>query len=94
MYAHKCTWFYIIFVVASITRQCVGLSNQWKINCETIAKGLIAAKHLVNVPLVVRLEGTNSEAARELIATVPDIIAAQNLDDAASRVVSLSKTPK
>ncbi|KAF7492789.1 Succinate--CoA ligase [GDP-forming] subunit beta [Sarcoptes scabiei] len=61
------------------------------VNCETIAKGLVAAKSQVTVPLVVRLEGTNAEQARNLLLTVPDIITAKNLDDAAQKVVSFSK---
>ena len=61
------------------------------VNCETIAKGLIAAKSQLTVPLVVRLEGTNAEQARQLISSVPDIIAANNLDDAAQKVVGLTK---
>lgn len=62
------------------------------VNCETIAKGLIGAKSQLNVPLVVRLEGTNAEQARELISSDPDIILAENLDDAAKRVVDQAKT--
>lgn len=58
------------------------------VNCETIARGLIAAKSQVNVPLVVRVEGTNAEQARQLLATVPDIIAARDLDDAAQKAVN------
>lgn len=58
------------------------------VNCETIARGLIAAKSQVNVPLVVRVEGTNAEQARQLLATVPDIIAANDLDDAAQKAVN------
>ncbi|KAI2808704.1 hypothetical protein RDWZM_005913 [Blomia tropicalis] len=61
------------------------------VNCETIAKGLIAARSQLDVPLVVRLEGTNAESARQLIAAVPDIIAANNLDDAAQKVVGFAK---
>lgn len=57
------------------------------VNCETIAKGLIAAKSQVNVPLVVRVEGTNAEQARQLLTSVPDIIAANDLDDAAQKAV-------
>lgn len=61
------------------------------VNCEIIAKGLIAAKSVLTVPLVVRVEGTNADAARALLSTVPDIIAANNLDDAAQKVVNFSK---
>lgn len=61
------------------------------VNCEIIAKGLIAAKHQVNVPLVVRLEGTNAEKARQLLVDVPGIISASDLDDAAQKVVNSAK---
>jgi len=57
------------------------------VNCETIARGLIAAKNLVKVPLVVRLEGTNADSARKLLNDVPDIITASDLDDAAQKAV-------
>lgn len=58
------------------------------VNCETIARGLISAKNLVKVPLVVRLEGTNAEVARILLNQVPDIISAVDLDDAAQKAVN------
>lgn len=58
------------------------------VNCETVAKGLIAAKSLVSVPLIVRLEGTNQESASKLLEQFPDIITAVNLDDAARKAVS------
>lgn len=61
------------------------------VNCETIAKGLIAAKSQLTVPLVVRLEGTNAEQARTLLSSVPEIISAKNLDDAAQKVVNFTK---
>ncbi|CAG2162650.1 unnamed protein product [Oppiella nova] len=57
------------------------------VNCETIAKGLIAARSLVKVPLIVRLEGTNAETARALLSEVSDIISATDLDDAAQKAV-------
>jgi succinyl-CoA synthetase beta subunit len=58
------------------------------VNCETIARGLISAKNLVKVPLVVRLEGTNAEVARILLNEVPGIIPAADLDDAARKAVN------
>lgn len=58
------------------------------VNCETIANGLVAAKDLVAVPLIVRLEGTNSVSAMEIVKKVPGIITAANLDDAAKKAVS------
>jgi succinyl-CoA synthetase beta subunit len=58
------------------------------VNCETVANGLVAAKSLVNVPLIVRLEGTNQESAKKILEQFPDIITAQDLDDAAKKAVS------
>ena len=57
--------------------------------CDVIANGVIAAVQQVklDVPLVVRLEGTNVEKGRELLqkSGLP-IITATNLDDAARRI--------
>ena len=61
------------------------------VNCETIAKGLIDSKSQLTVPLVVRLEGTNADQARALISQDPDIVLANNLDDAAQKVVNFTK---
>lgn len=61
------------------------------VNCEVIAKGLIAAKHLVHAPLIVRLEGTHQKSAQKLLESVPDIITASDLDDAAQKAVKQAK---
>lgn len=62
--------------------------------CDVIAQGVIAAAKEVDlrVPLVVRLEGTNVEKGKELMAKsgLP-IIAADNLADAAQKVVEATK---
>uniref|UniRef100_A0AC35U1X9 Succinate--CoA ligase [GDP-forming] subunit beta, mitochondrial n=1 Tax=Rhabditophanes sp. KR3021 TaxID=114890 RepID=A0AC35U1X9_9BILA len=60
------------------------------VNCETIANGLVQAFSKINlsVPLIVRLEGTNVEKAREILAKSGlDITTASNLDDAAKKAV-------
>ena len=58
--------------------------------CDTIAEALItAAKEIgFNVPVVVRLEGTNVERARELLkeAAIPSLITAEDLTDAAKNI--------
>jgi len=58
--------------------------------CDTIAEALIAAAKDVgfNVPVVVRLEGTNVERARTLLKkdAIPQLIAADDLTDAANKV--------
>ncbi len=59
--------------------------------CTTIAEAIITAYKQVgfNVPLVVRLEGTEVEAGRKLLAESDiDIIAAEDLADAAKKVVA------
>lgn len=62
--------------------------------CDVIAEGVIAAAKEVDlsVPLVVRLEGTNVEKGKELMANsgLP-IIAADDLDDAARKVVDATQ---
>ncbi|MCC6827617.1 MAG: ADP-forming succinate--CoA ligase subunit beta [Novosphingobium sp.] len=59
--------------------------------CDTIAEGIVAAAKEVNlsVPLVVRLEGTNVELGKEILANsgLP-IVPADNLGDAARKIVA------
>jgi succinyl-CoA synthetase beta subunit len=57
--------------------------------CDTIAQGVIEAVKQVNlnVPLVVRLEGTNVELGKKLLADSKlPIVAANDLDDAAQKI--------
>lgn len=59
-------------------------------NCLTLAGGIIAAtKELhVNVPLIIRMEGTNVEQGKQLLAKSGlNIIIANDLADAASKAV-------
>src|SRR5271165_2113518 len=59
--------------------------------CDTIAEGVIAAAKEVklNVPLVVRMRGTNEELGRELLrASGLPIISADNIADAAQKIVA------
>ena len=62
--------------------------------CDIIAEGVVAAaKELsLDVPLVVRLEGTNVEQGKEIMANsgLP-IIPADNLNDAAEKIVAAVK---
>jgi len=65
--------------------------------CDVIAEGVIAAAKDVDlqVPLVVRLEGTNVEKGKELMANSGlTIISADNLDDAAAKIVDAVKGAK
>lgn len=58
--------------------------------CDIIAEGVIAAAKDINlsIPLVVRLEGTNVEKGKGILANSGlDIIPADDLDDAAAKIV-------
>jgi succinyl-CoA synthetase beta subunit len=64
------------------------------VRCDMIAEGIIGAvKEVgVQVPVVVRLEGTNAELGREVLASSDlDIIAAESLTDAAQKVVAAAE---
>jgi succinyl-CoA synthetase beta subunit len=64
------------------------------VRCDMIAEGIIGAvKEVgVNVPVIVRLEGTNAELGREVLAgSGLDIIAAESLTDAALKVVAAAE---
>ena len=59
--------------------------------CTTIASALIEASKVVgfNVPLVVRLEGTEVEEGRKMLAESDvDIISASDITDAAKKIVA------
>jgi succinyl-CoA synthetase beta subunit len=59
--------------------------------CDIIAEGVVAAVKEVGlqVPLVVRLEGTNVELGKEIIATSNlNVVSADDLDDAAQKIVT------
>ena len=63
------------------------------VRCDLIAEGIIAAvKEVgVDVPVVARLEGTNVDKGRQLLAESGlDIIAAEDLTDAAKKAVAAS----
>jgi succinyl-CoA synthetase beta subunit len=62
--------------------------------CDVIAKGVIAAVKEVGleVPLVVRLEGTNVDLGKKIIdSSGLNVIAAEDLDDAAQKIVAAVK---
>ena len=64
------------------------------VRCGMIAEGIIGAvKEVgVEVPVVVRLEGTNAELGREVLGNSGlDIIAAESLTDAAEKVVAAAE---
>ena len=64
------------------------------VRCDLIAEGIIAAiKEVgVTVPVIVRLEGTNVDRGRQLLADSGlDIVTADGLTDAAQKAVSAAK---
>ena len=67
------------------------------VRCDVIAEGIMAAvqKVGVNVPVVVRLEGTNASQAREMLATSGlAVTPATGLTDAAKKVVAAARSSK
>jgi succinyl-CoA synthetase beta subunit len=64
------------------------------VKCDVIAEGILAAVKQVHitVPVVVRLEGTNAQAGRDLLRDSGlSIIAAEDLETAAAQVVALAE---
>ena len=62
--------------------------------CDIIAEGVVAAVKDVGlkVPLVVRLEGTNVEAGKKILADSGlNVLAGDNLDDSAQKIVKAVK---
>ncbi|CAM5772745.1 succinate--CoA ligase [ADP-forming] subunit beta [Labrys miyagiensis] len=65
--------------------------------CDVIAEGVIAAVQEVGlqIPLVVRLEGTNVELGKQIIRESGlNVIAADDLDDAAQKIVKAVREAK
>jgi len=63
--------------------------------CDVIARGVIAAASAagLTVPLVVRLEGINADLARDYMSAAGfDVIVADDLDDAAQKIVNAVRT--
>jgi succinyl-CoA synthetase beta subunit len=63
--------------------------------CDEVAKGLIEAFSQINptVPFVVRLDGTNGDEGRALLAeaNLPNVFTEPTMDGAAAKVVELAK---
>jgi succinyl-CoA synthetase beta subunit len=67
------------------------------VRTDMVASGVVAAARNIgiNVPVVVRLEGTNVEKGREVIETSGlGFVAASGMKDAAEKVVALSRQAK
>ncbi|MDD2448867.1 MAG: ADP-forming succinate--CoA ligase subunit beta [Sulfurimonas sp.] len=65
------------------------------VRCDRIANGILEATKLtdVNVPVIVRLDGTNAPEAAEILknANIPNIIVADDLGDGAAKAVAAAK---
>jgi succinyl-CoA synthetase beta subunit len=64
------------------------------VRCDLIAEGIISAVQEVgvNVPVVVRLEGTNVDKGRQMLADSGlDLQSASDLNDAANKVVAAAR---
>ena len=65
------------------------------VRCDRVANGILEATKMtdVNVPVVVRLDGTNAKEAAEILnsAGIKNIIAAKNLADGAKKAVEAAK---
>jgi len=64
------------------------------LRCDTLARGVVeaAAKTGINVPVVVRMEGTNVEEGRRILAESGlNLITAADLKDAAQKVAQIVK---
>ena len=68
------------------------------VRCDRIANGILEATKMVdvNVPVVVRLDGTNAEEASEILknANIKNIITATDLADGAKKAVEAAKGAK
>lgn len=65
------------------------------VRCDRIANGILEATKLtkVNVPVVVRLDGTNAKEAMEILksANIENIISVDGLEDGAKMAIKLAK---
>jgi succinyl-CoA synthetase beta subunit len=82
-------------LILSNERVCAVLVNIFGgiVRCDVIAEGIVQAVRQVgvSVPVIVRLEGTNADKARKILAASGlAIMAAKDLTDAATKAVRLS----
>ena len=68
------------------------------VRCDRIANGILEATKMVdvNVPVIVRLDGTNAPEAAEILknANIDNVIAATDLGDGAAKAVAAAKGEK
>jgi succinyl-CoA synthetase beta subunit len=60
--------------------------------CDDVARGLLQAfdQMSLDVPVVVRLTGTNEEEAQEILAQMPTLHAAATMDEAVEKAIALA----
>jgi succinyl-CoA synthetase beta subunit len=60
--------------------------------CDDVARGLVSAFEKMNldVPVVVRLTGTNEAEAREILKRLPSLHTAETMDEAVKRAIELA----
>jgi succinyl-CoA synthetase beta subunit len=60
--------------------------------CDDVARGLLLAfdQMSLEVPVVVRLTGTNEEEAREILAQMPSLHTAATMDEAVEKAIALA----
>jgi succinyl-CoA synthetase beta subunit len=61
--------------------------------CDDVARGLLEAfsQMQVNIPIVIRLSGTNAEEGRELLKNNKELITAESMGEAARKVIESIK---
>lgn len=61
--------------------------------CDDVARGLLEAfsQMEVNIPIVIRLSGTNAEEGRELLKNNKELITAESMGEAAKKVIEAAK---
>ncbi|HEX5131594.1 MAG TPA: ADP-forming succinate--CoA ligase subunit beta [Candidatus Krumholzibacteria bacterium] len=60
--------------------------------CDDVARGLVTAfdEMKLDLPVVVRLTGTNEAEAREILRSVPSLHAAETMDEAVKKAIALA----
>jgi succinyl-CoA synthetase beta subunit len=61
--------------------------------CDDVARGLVAAfdRMKLELPVVVRLTGTNEAEAREILNQLPSLHTAETMDDAVKKAIELAR---
>jgi succinyl-CoA synthetase beta subunit len=61
--------------------------------CDDVAKGIVQALKEIKceIPIVVRLTGTNEEEAKEILKELPNLISVSSMVEGAKKAVELAK---